>query len=339
VDGGAYAVFRDRGANARRIASRLRYELPRTDRFGQVWTFRTQGDGIGYAADDLNEAPTFAPVSRAEGAAANLRAALDWRLPLVRSAGEYGRQLIEPRLQFVTGPAKGLQTRLPNEDSLDFEFTDANLFALSRFPGRDRQEGGTRLDAALRAAWMFPNGGLVEAMFGQSRRLVGQSSFEPGSGLESPASDYVARGRIAPVPWLEFIGRTRLDREGFDARLTDFTSLVTIGPVSFSAGYLYTTPSPVLEEQRSREEVSAGVSAQISRFWRAGAFGRYDIGVDRPVLAGVSATYEDECLIFDIRFARNWAEDPTTSALYPSASVLLFRIGFKTIGDFGFRAL
>jgi LPS-assembly protein len=339
VDGGAYAVFRDRGANSRRIASRLRYELPRTDRLGQVWTFRAQGDGIGYAADDLNEAPNFAAVSRADGAAGNFRAALDWRLPLVRRAGEYGTQLIEPRVQFVTGPAKGLQAKLPNEDSLDFEFTDANLFALSRFPGRDRQEGGTRVDAALRAAWMFPNGGMVEGLFGQSRRLVGQSSFEPGTGLESPASDYVARARIAPVPWLEFIGRTRLDRERFEAQLTDFTSLVTIGRVSFSAGYLFTTPSPVLSDQRSREEVSAGVSGRLTRHWRAGAFGRYDIGLDRPAFAGVSATYEDECLIFDIRFARNWAEDPTVSALYPSASILLFRIGFKTIGDFGFRAL
>ena len=35
-----------------------------------------------------------------------------------------------------------------------------------RFGGRDRQEGGTRFDYALRGAWHFPNGGLLEGLAG-----------------------------------------------------------------------------------------------------------------------------------------------------------------------------
>ncbi len=37
-----------------------------------------------------------------------------------------------------------VNTLIPNEDSLDFEFTDDNLFSLNRFPGIDRLEGGPR---------------------------------------------------------------------------------------------------------------------------------------------------------------------------------------------------
>ena len=68
-------------------------------------------------------------------------------------------------------------------------------------------------------------------------------------------------------------------------------------------------------------------------------FGRYDLELDRAVAAGVSLTYEDECLIFDTRFSKTYAETAGNSSYYPSATTLLFRVSFKTIGDFGFRAI
>jgi len=335
-----YAIFRDDGTDTRRLAGRLRYELPRTDRFGSVWTFRTQVDALGYWYEDLNRPPTSA--FGADGgtlARANVRAALDWRLPLVRDAGAWGSQLIEPRVQIVTGPDTGLQRRIPNEDSLDFEFTDANLFALNRWTGRDRLEGGSRVDAALRGAWYFPNGGQIEGLIGRSYRLTGDSSFDVGTGLENRASDWVARARIAPVPWFEVLGRTRLDGESFERRLTDVTATVTLGRTSYSAGYLYTSPSPYLVPTRTREEVSVGFNTRIGDNWRVGAVARYDIDINRPVLYAATAAYEDECFLVEGRFVRNYAEDPVTARLYPSGTVLLLRVAFKTVGDFGFRAI
>ena len=90
-----------------------------------------------------------------------------------------------PNFFVVTGPNTGRQTRFPNEDSIDLEFTDANLFNLNRFNGRDRQEGGTRVDGAIRGAWDFPNGGRVEAIAGRSFRLR-QDATEP-TPMDGPA--------------------------------------------------------------------------------------------------------------------------------------------------------
>jgi len=42
-----------------------------------------------------------------------------------------------------------MTTQIPDEDSLDLEFTDANLFSINRFPGVDRLEGGVRANLAL----------------------------------------------------------------------------------------------------------------------------------------------------------------------------------------------
>ena len=338
-DAGAFAIFREQGTRTQRIASRLSYELPKIDRFGNVWTLRGQADGIGRQVDDMDLAPNYSNSGNGADADGNVRLALDWRLPMTRSAGAYGSQLIEPRIQLVTGPNTGRQYNVANEDSLDFEFTDANLFELNRFTGRDRQEGGSRVDTAFRSAWYFPNGGQMEGLIGRSFRASTEDVFDAGSGLEDRSSDWVARLRVSPVSWLDLTGRTRLDKDGLSARLVETQARVHMGPVSLGAGYLYTIPSTALISTEERREISGNATAQLGRYWRAGTFGRYDIERDRPVSVGASLTYEDECLIFDTRFSKSYAEEGNRSSYYPSATALLFRLSFKTIGDFGFRAI
>jgi LPS-assembly protein len=342
VDTNNYVLLRSEGTDTRRIASRINYDLPTQDRFGGIWTVRGQADLVGRSADNLQLGPVNSTTeSSLTEANANARVALDWRMPFARSAGEYGSQIIEPRVQFVTGPSTGRQYNIPNEDSLDFEFTDANLFALNRFTGRDRQEGGTRVDAALRGAWLFPNGGQVEALGGRSFRASEEDVFYAGSGLEDQASDWVGRVRVSPVSWLDLIARARFDGETMASRLTETSARVGLGPVSVSAGYLFTTPNPALTNtpNTDRREVSGGVSARIGQYWRVGAAGRYDVQNSKPVSAGLNLVYEDECLVFSTSYNRSWAENTNRESYYPSGETLLFSIGFKTIGDFGFRAI
>jgi LPS-assembly protein len=339
LDTQAYSILRSAGTDTRRLAARALYEVPVVGNLGEVWTFRAQGDALGGWVGDLQLAPNYGSANdNGNFTLANVRAAVDLRWPLLRPAGEWGAHLIEPRVQFVTGPKLGSQASLPNEDSLDIEFTDANLFALNRFPGRDRQEGGTRVDAALRGAWLFPNGGQLEGLVGRSYRTAADSAFPLDSGLEKPNSDWVARARLAPVPWLEVLGRTRLDGNTLENRFWDVTGTVFAGRTSFSAGYLNTQPA-YNGSYPERNEIAAGAQFHINEYWRAGMFGRYDIYLDRPVAAQLALTYEDECLIFDARFVRRWAEDPTTQRQYPSNMLLFFRVTLKTIGDFGFRAI
>jgi len=339
-DTSAYGVFRGTGTNARRLGSRLSYDLPTFGSYGEQITYRLQGDAIGYSADRLDEAPNnYVGTNDDTGLNTNLRAAIDWRLPMVRSAGEYGHQLIEPRVQLVTGPSQGAQRKNSNEDSLDFQFTDSNLFALNRFTGRDRQEGGTRVDAAFRSAWFFPNGGQIEGLLGRSFRAQTDQVFEAGSGVEGRSSDWVGRVRLQPVPWLDLLARARLDKETFESHETEVGASVSLGRATVYGGYLFTPPNPRIAPVRERSEVAAGVSGRVTEHWRANVFGRYDLRDNRGVSLGVGATYEDECLILNASFIQSYAEDATTGRTEPGSTLLLFRVGLKTVGDFGFRAL
>jgi len=341
VDTWNFAVFRGTGTSTRRVSSRIGYALPRIDNLGGIWTLRAQSDLSAYDFEDINLAPNYAPGdANGQSAAANLRAALDWRMPFLRDGGDWGRQIVEPRIQLVTGPMTGSQYRIPNEDSIVFDFTDANLFSLNRFTGRDRQEGGTRADMALRGAWFLPEDRQVEALVGRSFRVQEDGGpFYPYSGLEKRASDYVGRLSLRPASWLDLTGRARRDGESFGARAYDVSATLRPSDVtSFTVGYLQAPPMPYLNPVAQREEIALGASQRFG-FWRFSAFGRQDMQLNRPVSIGASALYEDECFIFETRFVKRYAEDPATNDLYPASTMLLFRFGFKTIGDFGLRAL
>jgi len=341
IDTWNFAVFRGTGTSTRRAATRIGYAVPRMDDLGGIWTLRAQSDLAAYDFEDINLAPNFAKGdANGQAAAANIRAALDWRMPFLRDGGDWGRQVIEPRVQLVTGPMTGSQYRIPNEDSIVFDFTDANLFSLNRFTGRDRQEGGTRADMALRGAWFLPEDRQLEAVVGRSFRVQEDGGpFYPYSGLEQRASDWVSRLTFRPSSWIDLTGRARRGGESFAARAYDVSA--TLRPTNdtgFTLGYLQAPPMPFLNPVAQREEIYLGASQRLG-FWRVTAFGRQDVQLNRPVALGVSAMYEDECFIFETRFVKRYAEDPATGDLYPGATVLLFRFGFKTIGDFGLRAL
>ena len=341
IDTWNFAVFRGTGTSTRRVASRIGYALPRMDDLGGIWTLRAQSDVAAYDFEDINLAPNFATGSPdGQTARANIRAALDWRMPFLRDGGDWGRQVLEPRVQLVTGPMTGSQYRIPNEDSIVFDFTDANLFALNRFTGRDRQEGGTRADMALRGAWFLPEERQLEAVVGRSFRVQEDGGpFYPYSGLENRASDWVSRLTFRPSSWFDLTGRARRGGESFAARAYDVSA--TLRPTKdtgFTLGYLQAPPMPFLNPVAQREEIYLGVRQRLG-FWQVSAFGRQDVQLDRPVSIGLSAIYEDECFIFETRFVKRYAEDPSTGGFYPGATMLLFRFGFKTIGDIGLRAL
>jgi LPS-assembly protein len=336
-----FAVFRGSGTSTRRASSRIGYALPRMDDLGAIWTLRAQSDLAAYDFDDINLAPNYAAGSpNGQSAAANIRAALDWRMPFLRDGGGWGSQVVEPRIQLVTGPMTGSQYRIPNEDSIVFDFTDANLFSLNRFTGRDRQEGGTRADMALRGAWFLPEDRQLEALVGRSFRVQEDGGpFYPNSGLVNRASDWVGRLTFRPTSWMDLTGRARRDGESFASRAYDISTTVRpFNDTAFTLGYLQAPPTPYLNPYAQREEVAVGATQRFG-LWRFAAFGRQNIELNQPVAATLSALYEDECFIFETRFVKNYAEDPATNKLYPGATMLLFRFGFKTIGDFGARAL
>src|SRR3546814_14707014 len=109
------------------------------------------------------------------------------------------QQVIEPIVQAVFSPSGSNPDEIPNEDSLDFEFDDTNLFKLNRFAGRDRVDSGTRIDYGLEWTGLLASGGSAGASIRHSYRFPqNPHSFHEASGLSAKPSNPVRRVHTCP---------------------------------------------------------------------------------------------------------------------------------------------
>ena len=344
---GAFNVIRSTGTNTRRGSLTVDYERPFTGLLGDRWKITLHGDAAAYDASQFDELPNFAPKNSVESARALPQVAVDFRWPFARDSGTWGTQLIEPIAQLIVAPQAGdSQLRhIPNEDSLDFEFTDANLFGFNRFSGIDRQEGGTRANFALHGAW-YLGGTTFDGLVGQSYRTTRDNLFPDGSGLHDEVSDIVARATFAPTSWLDLTYRTRLDKSSLATRFADAVATVGVEQFRLSGGYIYTTFNPYTYYMQPapppvgnpyyfpRNEVTIGLSSKLGDY-RFSGYARRDLATNKMVSVGADGIYEDECFIFDLRAYRRYTSINGDSG----STTVLFLMTFKTIGQFGYRAL
>lgn len=347
VDAGFFNVVRTTGTNTRRGNLTVNWERPFVGELGDLWKFTLHTDAIAYDASDFNEQPNFGTHSFVDTARALPQASLDFHWPFMRNSGAWGTQLIEPIAQILVAPQTGDSqiNKYPNEDSLDFEFSDANLFGFNRFTGVDRLDGGVRANVAMHGAW-YLGGTTFDGLIGQSYRTNKDNLFPENSGLHDQVSDVVARLSFAPTGWLNLTYRTRLDHRNLATRMSD--AIATVGESKFSVygGYIYTTDNPYTFFDQPppppanspffvpRNEGTVGFSSGLGKY-RFSGFVRRDLQSNQMVSAGADAVYEDECYILDFRFARRY----TSFNGDGGSTTLLIQMTFKTIGQFGFRAL
>jgi LPS-assembly protein len=347
VSTGAFNVIRTNGTNTRRGALTMEYERPFNGPLGDLWKVTLHGDAEAYNASEFNGLPNYGPSRALDAARALPQVALDFRWPFARDGGAWGTQLIEPIAQVIIAPQTGDSQlrRFPNEDSLDFEFTDANLFGFNRFTGTDLLDGGVRANVGLHAAW-YLGGTTFDGLVGQSYRTNKDNIFPVASGLHDQVSDIVARGTFTPNKWLDLTYRTRMDKTTLATHFAEALTSVGVDKFRLSGGYIYTNFNPFTYYDQPappptgngyyfpRNEVSLGVSSKWGDY-RFNGYARRDLATNQMVAVGADAIYEDECFIFDFRLFRRYTSINGDNG----STTVLFLVTFKTIGQFGYRAL
>jgi LPS-assembly protein len=347
LSAGAFNVIRSEGTSTRRASLTVDYERPFTGLLGDLWKITLHGDAAAYDASDFARLPNYGPYNQVDTARGLPQVALDFRWPFARDSGAWGTQLIEPLVQLVAAPQEGDTQirRYPNEDSLDFEFTDANLFGFNRFPGIDRLDGGERANVAMHGAW-YLGGVTFDGLVGQSYRTTKDNVFPEASGLHDQISDIVARGTFTPTQWLDLTYRTRLDKSTLATHYAEAVSSAGVDKFRVSAGYIYTNFNPYTYYDQAapppagnqyyfpRNEISLGASSRWGAY-RFNANAVRDLQTNQMVAIGADAIYEDECFIFDLRLFRRYTSINGDSG----STAVLFLLTFKTIGQFGYRAL
>jgi LPS-assembly protein len=334
ADAGFLGITRRDGRDSRRLSSTLGWERGFTDDIGGDLDLTLAMHGDFYATNGAD--PGNPRVNPANGQGSDIagrlfpQVAASYRLPLMRT-GVIGREVLTPRVQVVAAPQSGNDDAIPNEDSRDFNFEDTNLFALNRFPGRDRVSTGQRVDYGLSYAVHGSGAARASTFLGQSYRMNGGDDIPDSAGGDDGFSDIVGRLELRPRPGIDALYRFRFDEETLKARRNELA--LGLGPRKLRLDLEYTflnDESTTNTFGQAREELFGRIGSRFAEHWSAFASHRRDIENGDPLETVLGISYHDECFLLDVQAKRTFFNDREVD---PQRSVF-FRVALKHLGVF-----
>jgi LPS-assembly protein len=368
-------IVREGGTQTRRVSLGGEWDKSFFDGIGGEYKFSASARGDGYWVNNLNPisnpdlpsvffsqngAPPFDPIGRSFlTARAFPQLGLRWDYPLVHRDGDTS-ELIEPIAAAYVAPDGGNQYRIPDEDSLGYQFRDSDLFRPDRLAGYDVLDIGQRVDYGLKGGIYAQDGGSYRFIIGQSYRAEPNPFMPPGSGAEDRLSDVVGRVVLAPSSYLDLIYRFRFDKDDLSNRTQEIG--LSVGPQSLRVGANFLLippeePSQVVTIPGSgqtilygkREQLTFNVSTKLTRYWSLNGSETINLtnstnivnGITTPqainsnLSANLSLIYQDECMAFIASITQSAVENGDVRPGY----AFLASVVFKNIGEIGGNVL
>jgi LPS-assembly protein len=299
---------------------------------------------------------------------------IEYRFPFVADLGTSGTQILEPIAQVIARPSETRVGHLPNEDAQSLVFDDTSLFDWDKFSGYDRAEGGVRANVGIQYTVTGADGFYGNLLFGQSYQLAGLNSFEQAdlanvgleSGLDSRASDYVGRFRLAPNANFSFVTRARFDQDDFGVNRIEAGVTANFAPyLPFSTSLTYAryAAQPEIGFDRRREGFLASARWNVTPNWYIS--GSVLLDLDRYLLARdtfatqyaldpVNAVYNktdsayvssmslgigyiDECTVFSVNYSVAPRDLAISSGEKDRNHTVLLRLELRTLGEVTFN--
>ncbi len=262
------------------------------------------------------------------------------RWPFI-SVHSWGTQTLEPIMQMIVRPNETHIGRLPNEDAQSLVFDDTNLFAIDKYSGYDRVEGGSRLNYGLQYSANVHRFGMVNVLFGQSYQMFGQNSYSiydlantgAHSGLEERTSDYVSRIYFQPTGRFSFVTRFRFDKDDLTIRRFEAETTSRWDRLTLSTIYARYEAQPMIGFLDRRNGIYQTATYQFHDFWSITGGFRYDLERGRIDFGTVGLSYTDEC----ISIAATYVADYTNLITSSSVHKFMVRVNLRTLGETGFK--
>lgn len=325
-DGNFLALHRTEGSDTRRLAGIAGLEIPFDGLIGDRLQLTGEVTAGGYWSNDLESASD--PNGSQFASRLFPMAALDWRYPWARF-DENVSQAIEPRVQVVAAPNGGNPGDIPNEDSLDFELNDTNLFRLNRFTGLDRVSSGSRVDYGLSYSLYDHRGNQGTAFIGQSYLFEDKSPYRAGSGHAEQLSDIVGSLSFESEYGVDLYYRFRIDKD--DGRFLRNEVGLEAGPKALNLKLTYAKVQGLVTEDEileQREELNWRLSSRLTENWTVFGGSRQDFEGNNTLEAHFGIGYEDECFQIQFTGQRDFFSDREIKA---EDSVFL-KVVFKHLG-------
>jgi LPS-assembly protein len=312
-----------------------------TDSAGEIWTpfASVRVDAIDASVANQPGVSNFLPTGETQALKVMPTVGLEYRYPFI-NVQPWGTTTIEPIVQVIARPNEPDAGKLPNEDAQSMTFDTSNLFSVDKFSGYDREEGGGRANVGVQTTTQFDHGGSITTVFGQSYQLFGLNSFAVAdvtntaldSGLDKPASDYVASINYSPNRTYTFSTRARFDEATGSVERFEAEGRANYDRFSISLLYGDYAPQPELGYLTRREGVLATGNFKIASNWVLTGAARWDLILNELNQYAIGVGYVDDCFVLGVNYVTSYSYATTTSPPILD-HVFMLQLGLRTLAN------
>jgi len=324
-----------------RFTAEAQWRKSYTDPAGQIWTpfAILRADAINSSISNQPGVSNFLPVGDTNALRLMPTVGLEYRYPFI-NVQPWGSTTVEPIAQVIIRPNETYAGKLPNEDAQSMVFDASNLFAVDKFSGYDRVEGGGRANVGVQATTQFDRGGSVKVLFGQSYQLFGMNSFAVAdvtntgvdSGLQNARSDYVASASYSPNRTYTFSVRSRMDEGTLNLNRFEAQGSASFDRWSVSLMYGNYAAQPALGYLTRREGLLGSASIKLATNWVVSGSARWDLEANKINQYIVGAGYVDDCFVLAANYVTSYSYSAGTTPPVLSHAFML-QIGLRTIAN------
>ena len=226
-------------------------------------------------------------------------AATELRWPLSRRNGQV-THVLEPRFQLVWSP-NDAQSNF-NEDSVQVEFEENNLFSTNRFPGFDASERGFRANIGVSYTRYDPLGWTYGLTVGRVLRSTDLHQFGNGTGLDGTNSDYVSAVNISNNQRLNLSNYTLFD-DNFSIGKNEMQLDVDFDWISTKASYVWLEQDVIAGASQRTHEASFGTEFQYDDYWAFSSKWRQNLETGQSTSGEFGVRYENECVALKFSYS------------------------------------
>lgn len=337
VKNSANCLLRGTPGSFNRFTAETHWRRSITDSYGQVFTpfasVRVDAGSMNVSND--YGVGNYVGTGRTDLVRAMPTVGFEYRYPFI-NVSSWGTQTVEPIAQVIVRPNETQVGKWINEDGQSLIFDDSNLFKVDKFSGYDRVEGGSRANYGLQYTAQFNKGGFVNVLFGQSYNLFGQNSFAVSdssntglnSGLDSRASDYVARLAYQPNSVFSFTSRFRFDQDNFSMQRMELEAAASFDRWSGSVLYGDYAAQPLIGFLDRRQGILGSAQYKLDANWVLTGQALYDINDRKFAQTRLGIGYIDDCLILAVNYITNY----TYSGNVTNNHTVMLQLSLRTLG-------
>lgn len=234
-------------------------------------------------------------------------AAVELRWPLSKEGPGY-RQVLEPVLQVAWSEADP-QT-VPNEDSILNELDEASLFDIDRFSGRDRFEGGGRLNLGVSWTHQSDLGWSQGFTIGRVLRDRIDNDFTSASGLAGYTSDWMGVVHFDHADGFDLRARA-LFEDNLTLTKHELRAAFEGDELDLSGTYTWLLADAAEDRPFDTNEFAIAADYRFDPEWSASLKWRYDLTADNSRSAGLGVRYKTDCLTLDITVDHSFTDNAT----------------------------